>query len=472
MNPLACLLASALLCAPTVVSSAAATPSFVVLVGEGQGWSSLSVPMDDSNPRSASADVRAPHLDRLAREGMRFSRFLAASPRCTPSRAALLTGRSPAQLHMTFVREGRGDDPGAPTRLVPAPSSNELPLDATTVAEVLRPLGYATAHFGKWHLGRTDPSRHGFDASSGPTSNGGPDNSEHPNPAQAFACADAAVAFIRSNVAKGRPFYVQVCQYAGKSVLDARPETYAAAEQRLGPRGRTRAGAVAVAEDADAAQGRILQALDQLGVATNTFVFYTTDHGAPGRNPPLSGGKGTLGEGGLRVPLLVRGPGIPPGRSSPTLATMVDLLPTIADLAHADVSGIRGIEGGSLVPAFQDPDHGIVRRPRESFVVHFPHYDKDPLGPASALYQGDLKLVRRHEDGMVQLFNIARDPSESRDLAPDQPAQAAELDQRLAAYLKDVGAAMPSIRDVSGPVTPAQDLPGERRGKRTRKPSP
>ena len=88
------------------------------------------------------------------------------------------------------------------------------------------------------------------------------------------------------------------------------------------------------------------------------------------------------------------------------------------------------------------------------------------------MYQGDLKLVRRHEDGSLQLFNIARDPSESRDLARDQPAQAAELDQRLATYLKDVGAAMPSIRDVSGPVTPAQDLPGERRGKRTRKPSP
>jgi len=465
---LAWLLAPALAGAMTFSSRAATPPSFVVLVGEGQGWSSLSVPMDDSNLRSASADVRTPHLDRLAREGMRFSRFLAASPRCTPSRAALLTGRSPAQLRMTFVREGRADDLGAATRLVPASSTNELPLESTTVAELLRPLGYATAHFGKWHLGRTDPSRHGFDASSGPTSNGGPDNSEHPNPTQAFACADAAVAFIRSNVAKCRPFYVQVCQYAGKSVLDARAETYAAAEQRLGPRGRMRAGAVAVAEDADAAQGRILQALDHLGVATNTFVFYTTDHGAPGRNPPLSGGKGTLGDGGLRVPLLVRGPGIPPGRTSPTLATMVDLLPTVADLAHADVSGIRGLEGGSLVPAFRDPEHGIVRRPRESFVVHFPHYDKDPIGPASALYQGDFKLVRRHEDGALQLFNLARDPSETRDLAHDQRALAAELDQRLAAYLKDVGAAMPAIRDVSGPVTPAQDLPGERRGKRAR----
>ena len=451
---------------------AAPPPNFVVLVGEGQGWSSLSVPMDEGDPRSASPDVRTPNLDRLAREGMRFSRFLAASPRCTPSRAAILTGRSPAQLQMTFVREGRSDDAGPRTRVVPASTTNELPPESTTVAEILRTKGYATAHFGKWHLGRLDPSRHGFDASSGPTSNGGPDNSEHPNPRQAFASADAAVAFIRASVAKGRPFYVQLSQYAGKSVLDARPETYAGVEQRLGARGRARAGSVAVAEDADAAQGRVLDVLGEMGVATNTFVFYTTDHGAPGRNPPWSGGKGTLGEGGLRVPLLVRGPGVPAGRCSGVLATMVDLLPTIAELAGADLAGIRGIEGGSLAPVFRDPAAGLIRRPREAFVVHFPHYDKDPSGPASAIYLGDFKLVRLYETGALRLFDLARDPTESRDLALSSPSKASELDQRLAESLREVGAAMPRLRDVGAGAVGAEDLPGERRGKRPKKGTP
>lgn len=290
--------------------------SFVVLVGEGQGWSSLSVPMDEADPRSASPEVRTPNLDRLAREGMRFGRFLAASPRCTPSRAAILTGRSPAQLRMTFVSEGRGDDGGAATRLAPATASKELASETTTLAEVLRGKGYATARFGKWHLGRTDPSRHGFDASSGATSNGGPDNSEHPNPKQAFASADAAVAFIRRAVGEGRPFYVHLCQYAGKSVLDARPETYAAAEERLGARGRARAGAVAVAEDADAAQGRVLAVLDELGVAGGTYVFYTTDHGAPGRNPPLAGGRARSGRAGFGCRCWCGGRGFRPGRAA------------------------------------------------------------------------------------------------------------------------------------------------------------
>ncbi len=440
--------------------------SFVVLVGEGQGWSSLSVPMDEADPRSASPEVRTPNLDRLAREGMRFGRFLAASPRCTPSRAAILTGRSPAQLRMTFVSEGRGDDGGAATRLAPATASKELASETTTLAEVLRGKGYATARFGKWHLGRTDPSRHGFDASSGATSNGGPDNSEHPNPKQAFASADAAVAFIRRAVGEGRPFYVHLCQYAGKSVLDARPETYAAAEERLGARGRARAGAVAVAEDADAAQGRVLAVLDELGVAGGTYVFYTTDHGAPGRNPPLAGGKGTLGEGGLRVPLLVRGPGVPAGASSRVMATMVDLLPTIAGLAGADVSGVPGIEGGSLEPVFRDPAGGVVRRARESFVVHFPHYDKDPLGPVSVIYRGDWKLVRVHEDGGLRLFDLGRDPSEVRDLSRELPCKASELDAELTAYLKGVNAAMPTAREPGGKAVEASSLPGERRGRR------
>lgn len=141
----------------------AARPNFVFILGEGHGWSSTSVQMDDKDPSSKSAYVSTPNFEKLAQGGMRFANFYAPSPRCTPSRATLLTGKSPAQLHMTFVNEGRNDGGDQNGRLLPPPASTELPASEQTIAQLLKRAGYATAHFGKWHLGRANPSEHGFD---------------------------------------------------------------------------------------------------------------------------------------------------------------------------------------------------------------------------------------------------------------------------------------------------------------------
>lgn len=442
-------------------------PNFLVLIGEGQGWASLSLPMDDRDPRSGSGLVLTPNLDRIGREGMRFAGFRAASPRCTPTRAALLTGRSPAALGMTFVGEGRGEDgTRAGTRVIPPPTTMELPASERTIAELLREAGYATAHFGKWHMGRVDPSRHGFDESTGPTSNGGPENSANPNPKQAYAIAERGVGFIRKSVAAGKPFYLQVAQYAGRTVLDARPETVAVLEARIGSRDRVNLGSLAVAEDADVTYGQLLAALEETGALTNTFVVYTTDHGAPGRNPPLSGGKGTLGEGGLRVPLLVRGPGIPAGTIARQWSSTVDLFPTFAELAGVPVREAKGLEGGSLVPVLRGGATGDVRRAREEWVVHFPHYDKDPLGPASAIHLGGYKLVRLWESGERRLYDLREDPGETRDLARRMPERVAELDRRLDDYLAWAQAGLPKVNPDPDPSKAASSLPGERRGKR------
>ncbi|MFO0954683.1 MAG: sulfatase-like hydrolase/transferase [Isosphaeraceae bacterium] len=448
-------------------SAAGPRPNVILLIGEGQGWNSLSAPMDDRVPGSKSTLNHTPNLDRLALGGMRFANFYAASPRCTPSRAALFTGKSPAQLHMTFVGEGRNDQGGGPgTKIVPPRASTEMPRSETTIAEVLKQSGYATAHFGKWHVGRTDPSAHGYDESDGPTSNGGPENVANPNPKQAYASARRGVDFMTRAVKAGKPFYLQVAQYAGKDEADATPETFAAVQKRLGGRDANRAGAAAVAEDADVTYGMLMKALDDLGVTGETYVIYTTDHGTPGRNTPLSGGKGMISDGGLRVPLLIKGPGVKAGAVSRVRTTGVDLFPTIAELAGVAVSKLKELEGGSLVALLRQGGETPVKRPRDEFVVHFPHYDKDPLGPASAIYLGDDKLVRLYETNERRLFDLSRDPAERTDLARRSPAKAAELDRRLTEYLKTVGAQMPTLNPNPDPSKAASTLPGDRRGGR------
>lgn len=439
-------------------------PNFIFLIGEGQGWSTLSVPMDDRVPGSRSSLIHTPNLDRIAQEGMRFANHYAPSPRCTSSRAAFFTGKSPAQLHMTFVGEGRGDSGGGVgTRLIPARATSELPLAEITIAELLQEAGYRTAHFGKWHVGRTDPSRHGFDESTGPTSNGGPENSANPNPKQAYASARLGIDFMTRAVRSGKPFYLQIAQYAGRSALDATPETLAAVRARAGSRELAQLGAAAVAEDADVTYGLLLRKLEELGILDNTYILYTTDHGTPGKNAPLQGGKGMIWEGGLRVPLLVRGPGVAPGKIARQRTSGVDLFPTIAQLAGVSTASVRGLEGGSLVPLFQSAGPVEVKRPREEFVVHFPHYDKDLIGPASAIYWGDLKLVRIYETGERRLYDLSKDMGERNDLAQLQLNQVADLDQRLTDYLKSVNAEMPRRNPNPDPDQAASSLPGERR---------
>ncbi len=429
MNPLRFFL----LPAGMMLAAAAAEspPNFVVIMAEAQGWAQTSVQMDDRVPESKSRVFQTPAVERLAREGMRFTFGYAASPRCTPSRAALFTGRSPAALHMTYVGVGRGEGP-VRTALIPPEPLLELPTETITIAETLKPLGYTTAHFGKWHVGRTDPARHGFDASDGPTNNGGPDNVASPNPKQAYGMTERGIAFMQRAQQAGRPFYLQLSHYPNQ-------------ERKEGGGARDRDTARADSDEIDKTVMQLLAALDAHGLARNTFVFYTADHGGQGRNAnaPLAGGKGAVTEGGLRVPFLVRGPGIAGDVCSRVPVAGFDLLPTIAALAGSTAPPPAGVEGGNLAPVLRDPaGRGVVRRPREELVFHFPHYDLGNGGPATAILAGGYKLVRNYETGTRRLFELERDPGESRDLSSAQPEKLAELTGRLDAYLKAVNAQM------------------------------
>ena len=423
-------------------------PNFIFILSEAQGWSSTSVQMDERVPGSKSDFVRTPNLEHLATEGMRFSDFYASSPRCTPSRATFFTGKSPAVLGMTFVGEGRGEKQGtfSPTgsKLTPPETVSELPSGEKTIGDLLKQEGYATAHFGKWHVGRVSPSRHGFDENDGANANDGPDHVQNPNPKQVFAITRLGIDFMEREVRAGKPFYLQLSHYPGRGGTDARPETYFRVRQRAsGERDQRRVASAAGTEDMDDAIGVVLAKVRELGIEENTYIIFSSDHGAQGRNAnePLTQGKGTVWEGGLRIPFLIAGPGIKPGSVSHVRATGADLLPTLAGLAGiTDLPS--GIEGGNLTPILLGTEES-VKRPREEFVVHFPHYDKDDLGPASAIILGNEKLIRVYETGRSKLFDLSKDPGERRDLAGQRPERVAELEKILDEYLREVKARLP-----------------------------
>jgi arylsulfatase A len=441
MRRLLAVAATALL--TTIAAQAESRPNFVFILGEGHGWSSTSVQMDDAVPASRSACVRTPNLEKLAVGGMRFANFYAPSPRCTPSRASLLTGKSPAQLHMTFVGEGKREAGGNTNgRLLAPAASTDLPATETTIPELLKRAGYATAHFGKWHVGRANPRTHGFDENDGANNNGGPDNVDNPHPRQLYVMTEHGVDFMTRQAKAGKPFYLQLSHYAARQGGDATPQALASVKSWGGKLSEREIAEAAADLDLDIALGMVLKKLDELHIATNTYVIFTTDHGTPGRNPPLAGGKGTVSEGGLRVPFIIRGPGIQAGACSHVRAIGEDLLPTIAALAHISEPLPKGIEGGSLASVVTNAGKGTVSRPRDEFVVHFPHYDKDAIGPASAIYSGDFKLIRVYETGALKLFNIATDPGERHDLAIEMPDKAKVLNQRLTDYLLAIGAQM------------------------------
>jgi arylsulfatase A-like enzyme len=448
-------------------------PNFVVVMGEAQGWASSSVQMDDTVPGSKSALARTPSLEKLAAGGMRFANFYAASPRCTPTRAAFFTGRSPAALHMTFVGEGKGGGESSfsetGSKLIPAPATQELAESELTIAELLRGEGYATAHFGKWHVGRVSPVRHGFEESDGPNNNGGPENVENPNPKQAFATAELGMNFMERQAKAGKPFYLQVSHYAGRGGTDARPETYAEVRKRAtSERDQRLVGSAAVTQDMDATIGMLMAKLDELGLTLTTYFIYTADHGAQGRNAngPLANGKGTVWEGGIRVPLIVRGPGIKAGTCTHVMASTVDLFLTIAAIARVKAALPKDLEGGSLAAVFGGVPGAVVKRPRAEFVVHFPHYDKDEQGPASAILLGKDKLIRPYETSVPMLFDLSKDLGERQDLAKDRPQEVADLDERLSEYLKLVNAAMPTPNPQFDPAHPPPFQ--ERRGGKNR----
>jgi len=438
-------------------------PNLVFVLSDDQDWTGTSVRMHPDVPGSASSFYRTPNLEDFARQGMRFSSAYAPAPVCSPTRYSLQTGKSPAQLHWT--KAGPVMTAASGYKLIPPTIARRISSRETTIGEVLQRAGYATAHYGKWHLSGGGPERHGYDEHDGDTSNRDAAPFKDPNPVDIFGITERASAFMEKNTKEKRPFFMQLSHHALHYPENARQTTLAAYRQRTTKARQVERGAIT--EDLDTGFGLLLRRIDELGITDCTYVVYMSDNGGGGggRARPLRGGKGSLWEGGIRVPLIVRGPGIKADTFCHVPVVGYDLLPTFCELAGVKEPLPPRVAGGSMADLLRNAGAGGVRRPHEGLVFHFPHY-QGTEGPHSAIRVGDHKLIRFYETGQVRLFDLAKDLGERHDLAKELPEKVAELTRRLDAYLTDVGAQMPTPNPAYDPNRKPVAQKGPRRKRR------
>lgn len=444
-------------------------PNIVFMMSDDQAWNGLSVAMHPDLEWSRSSVVETPQLARLAAQGMRFSAAYAPASVCSPTRISLQTGKSPAALHWT---KAAGQESGH--RMVEPRNIRQLDSSEVTIAELLREAGYATAHYGKWHINGGGPAAHGYDEGDGDIGNEYAHQYGDPNPADIFGMAKRAAAFMEKSQNAGKPFFIQLSWHALHAPQNAMKDTLAKYAARLnGSVDEKRVGSAAIAENLDTGVGVVMDAIERLGLQGNTYVIYMSDNGAGGGGGKgggrgrigLAGGKGGVWEGGIRCPFIIRGPGVPANSWCHTRIVGYDLYPTFCEWAGVPASKRpRKLEGGSIVNLLDD-GQGTVKRPREEMVFHFPHYQGGD-GPHSAIFLGNLKLMKFYEDGRLALFNLDRDITERNDLSLQLPEKVKELESLLVSYLADVNAQMATPNPNYDPTAPpAQRERGERKGK-------
>lgn len=431
------------------------------------GWTGTSVEMIPGDPRTKSDYYHTPNLEKLAAMGMRFSAGYAPAAMCTPSRAAILTGKTPAELHITAPGPGLGNNSH---KLRPPTQLREFPESETSIAEVLKTGGYASAYFGKWHLGQGNPGQHGFDVHDGSTSNDTPANSEPDNPKDIYGINDRAISFMKKNVEADRPFYVQLFHYAVHSPTATKAEAEAKFEKLSKGEIHKDAPFAGMTWDLDQSIGVVLEELNKLNIANNTYVIFMSDNGGPSNarfstlnNAPLSKGKTTLYEGGIRVPLIIAGPGIAANSHSAESVTGCDLFPTFCEWAGLDVPG--KIDGASIASLLNGKSRKLERHV-DSFLFHFPHYGRGPdAKPTTAIIAGKLKLIKDWESNSYKLFNLEKDLGEHKDLAKSQPEKLKELIAVMDKRLHSVKAQLPVINPDYDPnfTPPERPGPGGRR---------
>ncbi|MFM7055505.1 MAG: sulfatase [Planctomycetota bacterium] len=429
---------------------AADKPNIILMLSDDQGWSGLSVAMHPDVRGSRNTSHQTPSLEKLASQGMRFTMGYAPAPVCSPTRISIQTGKSPAQLHWTKAAPPEPGHKLTEPRLIKSLDPSE-----TTVAELLNSAGYTTAHYGKWHLSGGGPGEHGYDEHDGDTGNEQAFRFVDPNPVDIFGMAERAESFMKRSRDAGKPFYIQLSWNALHASGNARKTTLAKYQAAMQGANDKSVSVAAITEDLDEGVGRVLQSLDQLKLTDSTYVIYMGDNGASGnRGSALRGGKGGVWEGGIRVPFIVRGPGIEPNSWCHTPVVGFDLLPTFCEWAGIPASNIpANVEGGSLAALLARSGRGEVRRARDFLVFHFPHYQGSD-GPQSALLKGTTKLIRFLEDDHVELYDLAKDIGESTNLATAQPETARQLNTELSGYLAAIDAQMPTANPDYDPNAP------------------
>jgi arylsulfatase A-like enzyme len=404
-----------------------------------------------------------PAIDRLAAEGMRLTCHHHCQ-NCTPTRAALMSGQVGARTGVyTVGGVDRFDWSMRP--LQPVENVQQLPLRLETIADRLKAAGYATAMFGKWHLGEKGPhhpGRRGFDEAIVSMGRHFGFQTDPPvgHAADAYLAdflTNKAVDFIRRH--RDRPFFLYLPHFGVHSPHEAKPDLVARFERKPPAGGHRDPTYAAMIASVDESVARVTRTIDELGLAADTVIVFTSDNGGVGGydregiaarrgitdNAPLRSGKGSLYEGGTRVPLVVRWPGVVrPGTTTDVPTIHVDVYPTLLEMTGAGPPRQR-LDGESLVPILRDPAATLRR---EAIFQHFPGYlgigkNKWRTTPVSTVQAGDWKLLEFLEDGRLELYNLRDDVGESRDLAAEMPEKAAELRDRLADWRRNVGAPMP-----------------------------
>jgi arylsulfatase A-like enzyme len=443
-----------------------ADTNVLLIVVDDLGWADLGC---------YGADLHeTPHIDRFARQAIRFTDAYAAAPVCSPTRASIMTGKAPARLHMTVWYE-QSQDPPTNRKLLPPTTVGNLPLEQFTLAELFRHSGYQTAHVGKWHLGDAAhyPEAHGFDINVGGTFWGAPSTFFFPyrgtwsrttefryvpdlewgrkDEYLTDRLTDEALT-IMSRFSEQGPFFLQLAFHTVHTPIEAKPDDIKRFENRQAEgQHHTNPTYAAMVHSLDQNVGRVLSKLDALGIAQQTLVILTSDNGGyineyrdrtVTSNHPLRSGKGSLYEGGIRVPLIVRWPGHTPANTQcdePVLTT--DFYPTLQECLslRGDEAHNRDLDGLSLAGLLKDPTGALNR---DALYFHYPHYYPTTT-PVSAVRSGDWKLLEFFEDDRAELYNLADDLGESNNLAEQRPKHVAKLRHQLHDWRKAVQAQVP-----------------------------
>lgn len=472
-------------------------PNVVMIVVDDLGWTGLGCYGSDFH--------KTPNIDRWAKKCAGFTNAYAASPVCTPTRASLMTGKHPARLHMTIWHEA-AQHPPKHHKLIPPYAVESLPFAETTLAEHLQEAGYYTAHLGKWHLGTAEyyPENQGFDLNIGGTLWGAPVTFHYPysglfgrvqeprfvpdlpfgKPGEYLTdrLTDEALKVLQQ--VKDQPFFMQLAYHTVHTPIEAKAEIEKQYVDKVDPNAHHHNPAFAgMMQSLDENVGRVLLKLDELNLTDNTVVIFVSDNGGfvnthRGKtvtsNLPLRSGKGSLYEGGVRIPLLIRWPGVTDGLSpfvgsntDPVLQIKVtsplsqfagrtihepvmttDLFYTILDIVNRSAKGsadapppVTGPDGESLAKILNRQQSSLGR---DELCFHYPHYYPS-TPPVSSIRQGRWKLLHYYEDDRVELYNLAQDEEEQHDLAKSNPQQAEKLLKALNQWREDVGAQEPTM---------------------------
>lgn len=438
----------------SLISAAERSPNIVLIMADDLGWYDTRF--------QGNKDLETPHLDQFVSESMLFSNGYASASVCTPTRAAMMTGMSPARLGITNHAPGHKDG------MVPegrkqagAEKLTYLPLEATTIAERLRDdAGYATGFVGKWHLSHQKgkngdgnpwepqlrPEFQGYDLNIGGCDRGGPPSYFEPYRIPALdprkegeylptRLADECISFLEKN--RKKPFFLTFWNYSVHYPIEAPANLI----KKYKSRGVKNPAYAAMIEGMDRSIGRVLKALDDLKLSNNTLVIFTSDNGSLFGNGPLRANKGHLYEGGIRVPWAIRWPGkIAPKTTSDVPIVSTDVFPTLLDVAGLKPLVDVPLDGESLVPLVT----GAGELRRESLFFHYPNYafhKQNRLG--GAIRKGRYKLIRFYDDESSELYDLDSDPGEKNDISDSEPEVVRCLTAEFGQWLKDSGAKMP-----------------------------